>query len=228
MSDTQKQPRRRKHTVESLSKIAAEYETRVEFSRANPSAYKAARRLGNAAYNQICSHMKEGGYKATKWTYHAVLREAQKYLTIRQFRLKSNVAYNTMCNKGWRQKIIDMMPDNWTVRHKHDEYYARRGKTWGEMQNYLDCMLAASNYQTKAEFKASDWRMYQLVTERGWLDDVCAHMKKNRKFENDEDVLDAARKFETYAEFAKTDRSAHQIARRRGLIDAVKRLYVSK
>ena len=64
MSDTQQQPRRRKHTVESLTKIAAEYETRVEFSRANPSAYKAARRLGNAAYNQICSHMKEGGYKS--------------------------------------------------------------------------------------------------------------------------------------------------------------------
>lgn len=219
MPDTKK-TRKKKNTVESITEIAKQYKTRIEFARNEPAAYKAARRLakeqGEHVFEQICSHMSEGQAKPTVWTWHSVYREAQKYLHIRDMRRNSPGAYAKMLKMGWKDKIAAEKGITWT---------GRKTKAPKVDVSLLDAVLAAQDYDNKARFRREKYDIFRAIEKKGWTDAVCHEMKQNRSFDSDEDVLAEARKYGSFAEFTKSDRSAHQIAMRRGLIEQIKALY---
>ena len=98
-------------TKEKCEEQALNCKTRTEFYKKYPSASGSA--LKNGWLDDICSHMKEIYKKRGYWNnYENCLNEAKKYTNIKNFRLKSKGAYDSLRkNKDWKNKIYSYM--NW-------------------------------------------------------------------------------------------------------------------
>ena len=96
---------------EKCKEQALKCKTRTEFYKKFPSASGSA--LKNGWLDDICSHMKELYKKRGYWNnYENCLNEAKKYTNIKNFRLNSKGAYNSLRKKKyWKNKIYSYM--NW-------------------------------------------------------------------------------------------------------------------
>ena len=143
-----------KWTYDKLAEEALKYTTKVEFSKANASAYVIAKRKG--ILDEICSHMVCG---RTKWTLDAIQKEALKYNTRKKFSVESRSAYDAAIRTGVINKVCSHMTPHhisWTP----------------ELVS-----LSAKNYNTRRSFKIGDEKAYSAAHRLGIIDSVCSHMK---------------------------------------------------
>ena len=215
-TDQKKRQRRLKNTPESVKAVALKYTSRVAFARGDPAKYKAARRFGDAVFDDICSHMREIPMgQPVKWTWYSTLREARKYKNISEFRRNADAAYQKMLRRGWRKRFEQHLPASWFERGERKKHQKLR---------LIDAIKIALKYESKTDFRREDYACYQYAQAHGWLDIICEHMQKNTKWSHSLLLVEAA-KYKTYAEFAANSRSAHQTARNLEMIDEIKAIY---
>lgn len=92
-------------TKERCLEEAKKYEYKIDFELFSKSAYNECSE--NGWLEEACSHMKrKKGFKTKHWTYELCLEEAQHYLSKKEFRQKSNKAYNAAYKHKWLKDII--------------------------------------------------------------------------------------------------------------------------
>lgn len=89
-------------TKEKCQERALLYKTKSDFKRHDGSAYTTAVR--KKWLNEICTHMTKPKIKH-KWTIEKLYAEAQKYTTIKEFKMKSHSAYVSAQNLGIGRQI---------------------------------------------------------------------------------------------------------------------------
>lgn len=83
------------------------------------------------------------------------------------------------------------------------------------------CAQAASQHQSRTEFKSASPSAYSSARRNGWLDEICAHMSPSRKpdgYWTAERCHEAALRYKTRKEFLQGDRSAYSAATRLGCL----------
>ena len=123
-AQNQKRAKARKHTIASVTMNARQYSSRIEWAKAEPATYKAARRLaadhGEEVFDMICrdAQFVEGGYKPVKWTHRSVLYEMRKYRYFHEFRVQSVYAYQVYLKK-YKKLLRPHFPDEYFKRKKY-------------------------------------------------------------------------------------------------------------
>ena len=78
---------------------------------------------------------------------------------------------------------------------------------------------AAKKYTTRAEFQSKCYSAYEVLWDRGLLDDACAHMPKRKRAWSAEEAKNAALSFKTRAEFQRENNGAYGFLCKAGILD---------
>ena len=202
--------RTKKWTFETIGGVAKDYNSRVSFARGNPAAYRAARRnLTEAEFDKICAHMTVvNATKPVIWTLEAVLKSAKSYSSFKEFSRNETSAYQKVMKMGWKPKLRDTLGEGW-FESSSTSYIS---------YTYDDVCAIAKKYEIKSEFRKNDKQAYTKAQNEGWISDICAHMKQNRKWTNSL-LVEEAKKYKSYADFTNLSPSAQITAFKRGIID---------
>ena len=135
---------------------AKKYSKRVDWYRASPGAYQAAKRL--SLFDQVTAHMVKPENKI--WTEEAVLSDALRFDTRAKWQKQSPSAYDA----ARRLDLLD-------IACKHMKPLPRHLQTWTEEE-----VLADAQQFTRR----SDWKGPGLTVARkmGLLERATAHMLK--------------------------------------------------
>lgn len=82
----------------------------------------------------------------------------------------------------------------------------------------------ALRYKSRREFRQRSGGAYKRAFRKGWLEEVCAHMKPKRKPVNywtDTRLMEEAKRYKTRSDFYTNSASAYSTAKRKGLLDVV-------
>jgi len=140
------------------------------------------------------------------WTKEKCIKEALKYKTKNDFRLKSGSAYNSSLKKGWHDEVCSHMKR------------PKRMVIW----SFDVCKTEALKYTTKKEFAKKSSVAYSTSVKNGWIDKICGHMHKlpfNTIFWTKEKCVEVAKKCKTRTEFARNYGGAYHRARQMNLMD---------
>lgn len=190
-----------KWTYDACMSEAKNYKTRIEFQKANGSAYASARKNGWLDdYTWFAPSS-----SAKKWTRESCRNEASKYDSMVKFRNNSPNAYNVAVKNGW---VLDY---NWLERGKRSNGYWTRERCYDE----------AKKYSLKADFEKGSNIAYQTARRNGWLDDYTwlESRFKPMGYWNQENCYNEAKKYRTRADFQKGSGSAYVSARKNGWLD---------
>lgn len=163
--------KRNKWTFEKLQKEALKHKSRSSFLKGCNKAYRAALKMG--VLNEICTHMpihvdQSGSNNPSfKWTDCKLEDEALKYSTKKEFREKSNGAYQTIKKRGLLNKLCSHMPKRSSVGEKHYAYKWTIEKLQAE----------ALKYDNRSDFQENSRKAYNIAHNRKLLDQICSHMK---------------------------------------------------
>jgi len=145
-----------KWTLKKCRSVAVKHSTRVEFQRQSKGAYQAARKYGWLA--DICGHMSK---QRMSWTREICVAEAKAYSNISAFKNANHAAYSAC----FRLQVTE-------AAFAHMERAVRAPWTFEE------CKTAALMFQTRGDFENGCGGAYQAAHARGWIDDICQHMRK--------------------------------------------------
>jgi predicted GIY-YIG superfamily endonuclease len=195
-----------KWSYEEVKKLTKRYKTVKGFKASSPSAYIIAHRSG--WWPELSRHMARA-VDHGKWTLDSVSKEALKYATRKSFAKSSPGAYGRAGKKGWLDVVC-----------RHMERQVRPANYWT-----IDIVGAeARKCETRKEFQEASGYAYQKAFRQGWLDIVCAHMKRQVRPANHwtyEVVAAEARKFSSRKEFKEASGYAYQKARHQGWLNHV-------
>lgn len=77
----------------------------------------------------------------------------------------------------------------------------------------------AKGYNTKADFRKNDMAAYQLMSRRGLLKELCAHMKQDVTHHTVEELTAIANSYDDLTRFKREQHKAYGAIQRRGLLD---------
>lgn len=147
-------------TKENCHKEALKYNSRKEFGDNCSSAYTIAKR--KEWMDEICSHMLTSRKLHGYWTKKRCHEAALKCKTLKGFRENHNSAYNKALAKKWLVSI--------------SSHLEKRGGTIFSTKE--QCHLEAIKYTSRSKFQRGSRRAYAAAYRKGWLDEVCSHMKR--------------------------------------------------
>lgn len=132
------------------------------------------------------------GYSEVIWTFEALVEEAKKYHTRKEFADKNASAYVS-------------------ARHheKRDDIFNKIELT----RNYWDLETVrelARGYKTRADFKRACGSAYHYARQNKILEDVCSHMKDQLVSWNESSVLEVALKCSTVTDFMRKYSGAYK------------------
>jgi predicted GIY-YIG superfamily endonuclease len=151
-------------TKERCAEEAKEYISRREFESGSISAYNAS--LINNWMDDICAHMISNQKPSGYWTKERCATEAKKYNTRAEFRRNNGSAYSKALKSKWANDICGHM----LITMKAKGYWTKER-----------CSEEAKRHKTRTDFKRGNSAAYSKALKSKWIDDVCIHMKKNRK-----------------------------------------------
>lgn len=136
---------------------ALKYQRRIDFVRANNSAYNAARRYG--WLEKICKHMQKSKQTVSKghWTKEECLKESSKYMTRMEFYNEAPGAYMSAMKNAWLNEVCSHMIGK---IKKPNRYWTKER-----------CELEASKYTTKTQMQKNTGGAYRASLENGWLNE---------------------------------------------------------
>jgi len=94
-------------TKKKCQEEALKYNTRTDFQNGSSSAYQKSMR--NGWLDDICSHMEQLIKPIDSWTFDECKKEALKYNTRTDFRIKSHGAFQASIKNGWYKEICSHM-----------------------------------------------------------------------------------------------------------------------
>ncbi len=148
-------------TRERIEKEAKKYSTRGEFAKANPSAYNRAR--NNGWLDDVCGHMgrlrKPPGY----WTREKVLETAAQCSSLKEFRELHSAAQDAAHRLGLLSELRSVVKGD------------KRPNGWWTFERVAE---EAAKYGTRKEFERSAPGACSAARKHGWMDTVCAHMRR--------------------------------------------------
>lgn len=151
-----------KWTKEEIMQIASKYELLNDFYKNERKAMDAARTHG--WYDEIKSMLKK--QRHAKYTKEECMAEAKKYTTRLDFKNGSPGYYAATMQNGWKDEICAHMPM---------QYHGPKAAT------YEECKERALKYSKRGDFQKHEPRYYNRSREKGWIDEVCAHMKPSKR-----------------------------------------------
>ena len=190
---------------EELAQEAAKYTTLKDFREQSPNAYDIAiKHRGKDFFNRITSHMERGSW--TSWTDDRLAQEADKYVSLKDFREQSHNAYQIALRRGkdFFNRITSRM---------------ERGK--GE--NWTDDGLAqeAAKYTTLKDFREQSSGAYETARNRGkdFFNRITSHLERGSW--TDEELRQEALKYRALKDFITQSYGAYQAARLRGILSQI-------
>ncbi|WP_367971659.1 GIY-YIG nuclease family protein [Vibrio scophthalmi] len=195
-------------TLERCKSESKKYKTRGEFKKHSPLAMRAAYR--NGWINEVCYHMdmrkKQNGF----WDKEACEVEALKYTTRSDFSKGASGAYDSAKKNKWLEDICNHM----TSVQRPTGYW-----------NKERCYEAALLYNTRTEFNLNNKSAYSSARNNGWLDEICSHMKSNRKprghWQIKENCRQEALKYSSKMEFKAKSSAAYSSSVKNGWLDYI-------
>lgn len=109
---------------------------------------------------QILNMIKTGGIggKSTIWNLENCEKEALKYNTRNEFRIKSAGAYDAAHKNGWLNNITKHM----LVYRKYEGYWTKE-----------NCQTEALKYCRRSDFAKKSAGAYDAAHRNNWLNDIC-------------------------------------------------------
>ena len=142
-------------TLDLLKIEAKKYNSKGEFNKNMPGAYRASNRLG--IYSDVTSHMNRLYVKA--WVPDTIIEQSLQYDSLQDFIQTNKSAYNAAIKYGIIDEVTKHMSrkhENWTVSKVEKE---------------------ALKYSTRGDFQIKSSNAYQAAARLGVLDSVCGHME---------------------------------------------------
>jgi superfamily II DNA or RNA helicase len=152
-------------TIEKCIESARKYMTIREWIKNENSSYRSAYRHG--WLEMCCKHMlvvnkKIPGY----WNIKAnCLEDALKYQTIKEWRRVNISSYGAACRNKW---VADC-----------SKHMISKKKPKGYWDNKENCKRTALKFSSKKEWYKNDINSYNIVSQKGWLEECTIHMKPN-------------------------------------------------
>lgn len=151
-------------TKERCVEAASKYSTRRAFELGMKSAYTAAHRKG--WLDDVCAHMERVINVKGHWDKQRCAKAALKYKTAREFLHGEGGAYVAAQRNGWLREICDHM----TPRFRPRGYWTKDR-----------CVAEALKYTSRNDFMLGAKGAYNRAHCRGWIDEVCSHMKQTKR-----------------------------------------------
>ncbi|MFU2936918.1 hypothetical protein ACM7NO_26540 [Pseudomonas aeruginosa] len=151
---------------------------------------------------------------SSAWTLKALIKEAKKYKTARDFRLGSPTAYNRARKMKWLQEVLAHIPP------ESKGHYLK----W----TFKAVSREAKKFKCREAFMVGGAGAYNRARKMGWLDLVCSHMSasarnrpKKTKAISLEEVQAEASSCLTVQEFKVRKNAAYLQAVKRGWLASV-------
>jgi hypothetical protein len=186
---------------ESVMADAAKYESRSEWMRESPRVYRFA--LRHELDEQAAHHM-ERLIEHGKWTKQAVLADAKRYATRRDWRTASPSAHAIASRKGWMTEACEHM----TASKAPNGY-------WTDER----ILAEATRFDSTAAWNKGSPISYGIAKRRRIVPTTMPRGKKPQGYWTKERIAAAAAQFTTKAEFRKAEPSAHKIALSQGWLE---------
>ena len=146
------------YTDEELIEIASKYDNLKKFRKEQRYPYFAIVRRDKL--DEYCGHMDR--YYHTDYTDGEIRDIALKYKTRADFNSNDGAAYQAASRRGILDDVCSHMEELRRPRWFHSKGY---------------CHVIALQYKTRVEFRRKNPGAYQRAYTKGWLDDICGHMK---------------------------------------------------
>jgi len=193
---------------EKCRKEALKYNTKKDFGKNSPSAYKSSIRY--SWLNDICSHMIQTIKPKYYWTKEKCHEEALKYNTRNDFCKNSVNVYNICVRNKWLDYVCSHMNEQskkpigyWTKEKCHEE---------------------ALKYENKKDFRKNSINHYSACIRNKWIDDVCSHMihgKKQNGYWTKEKCHEVSLKCDKISKFKKEYPSAYGSSLKNGWLNDI-------
>ena len=144
-----------KWNEKTITQEALKYNRKIDFQRANPSAYNAAQRLNIT--DSVCSHMQIIFLNLSK---DDIELEAKKYKSRAEFAKKSPRHYGKALKLNCLDEICSHMKSKYTV--------------WTKELIHKEAL----KFKNRSAFQYGYKQAYRKAIELGVLDEVCSHMKR--------------------------------------------------
>lgn len=210
-------------TKEKCKALALKFNTRSDFLRNQPGAYKICSQ--NNWLDEFCAHMKIGRKlneqlnftNGLKWTEEKVHKELAKYNTLAEFKKGSPGAYGAALTNKWLSG---------------KEFKAKRQRA--PNSTFESCKESAKRFKTRSEFEKGDYKSYTYACRKKFIDEICGHMvravtphpllKKDNNYRWTEDLcILAAMQCNSRKQFVKYAPGAESYVRNNKILDKVLR-----
>ena len=177
-----------------------------EFIKKYPSYYAWIGNHGfrDQVFKNLAYRQKKSGY----WTKANCIKAAKSCESKSEFEAKFPTASKNSRKHGWYEEATEHM-----VRPKSFNLKWSKEAVANE----------ALKYRSRKSFSKGSGGAYSAALKKGWIDEVCSHMKQLRKpphYWTKEKCLKEAQKYSTKAEFSKKASSPYSIAAKNGWLQS--------
>jgi predicted GIY-YIG superfamily endonuclease len=231
-------------TLERCQKEALLYKTRIDFSKQSSASYSAAHKKG--FIDEICAHMQVMGDRYRRAIYAFEFDDNSVYVGLTfnyQKRYFDHLRTGPVSRKlkYYSAKFIqfNIWYDSKTAQIKEKEkiqYYRKR--SWQILNKQKpgglggieiiwtieNCRKEAKKYKSKSELQNNAIGCYSSALKKGWLDNICSHMKELKKpngYWTYQRCKAHALKYKSRVEFSEKSASAYTTSKTKNWLDRV-------
>ena len=143
-----------------------------------------------------------------KYTKEVCLKEAQKYMSRRDFRENSPKIYDTACTKHWIDEICSHMPGK----------IKRKAGWWNNIDN---CIATASLYSSPQELMKAEKGCYASISIHKWQDICYKHMTYRTREYSIKQLRQIAKSCKSHREFRDNFSGAYSSAKKKGIYNEI-------
>ena len=227
---------------------ALKYQTKTEFMEKAKIYYSHA--IKGGYINDICKHMKKLGSPEKRAIYVFEFEDNHAYigLTLNLDRRekehmtdKKSSVYRHMQKSGLQPKfkvLTEYLPkkkaaqkeDDTIIEYSKNGWFMLNKKRGGDLgsksRKYTKkiCRQIAMQYSDRTVFHKENPYFYNYIWHRGWLDELCAHMTRQKNgngYWTKERCAEEARKYKKRIHFQKGCLAAFSAAWKKGFLDEI-------
>ena len=191
-----------KWSVDKIIEEAKKYSSRRVWQKRSGGSHAASLRIPGV-YERATKHMKI--LRKRKWSDKELIEDANKYKSLKEWRLKSPRAYRAAYQHD----------DTLSFYYKVTEHMYRVIKPiW---KNKSDVINDAKKYKTRSEWFKYSPGASQRAKKEGYYEEAVKHMKRSHNIWTDQEIIDDAKKYKNKKEWRKNNNKAYDAAARRGV-----------
>lgn len=236
------------YTKQECAKEALKYKTKTDFIKNGRPYYRHA--LDNGFINEICQHMKKLGSPEKRAIYVFEFNDNYAYIGLtlnlerreKEHRTdKNSPVYKHIQESGHQpdfKVLTNYLPKKKAAQKEDDTIFEYSKKGWfmlnkkrggdlgskGRKYTKKTCRQIALQYSDRTEFHKNNRQFYNYISKRGWLEELCAHMTRQKNgngYWTKEKCAEEARKHKKRIQFQKSNPAAHSAAFKNGWLDEI-------